>query len=58
MGEVKTCTLESVGGNYIYMSVNRVPICAAVHFERCSALPEVEKYVWFFVNCVPWTKTI
>lgn len=43
---------------YIHKSINRVPICAAVHFERCSGPPEVEKYVCFFVNCVPWTKTI
>lgn len=33
---------------YRHKSINRVPVCAAVQFERCSALPEVEKNYLFF----------
>ena len=46
------------GKLYIHKSINRAPVCAAVHFVRCSAFSEAEKYACFFVNCVPWPKTI
>lgn len=38
------------GKLYIHKSINRVPVCAAMHSVRYSTFSEAEKYVYFFVS--------